>query len=387
MNSNNDDVVTTSEFRDLTNDIESSLNKTESISINQVSNNNSIKSSDNKKGFYYGYKERIVKYVLILIFFIVLLGMFVMGYQKDRFLLVGSLENAKVNYSVCLKENEYYKDNCLDEGREYITALTDYIRLDYNYTKVYQQPVTEEYEYFISSKVEVLFDNENARELYNDERQLTQNRKVRINDANVLNIVDSVDLPVATYDDYIKNYFNIYGVQGNAYLKIALYLVHDDDVIETSSVKLPLKDQTYHIDKTEIIDKNDTYQVGNMQMIHYVSLVMIVITSLIIIFLLYRLIRLISKATDSTSTYEKKLKQILNTYDKVIVSLKDNNVIVNDKPVYTVESFLELLDVRDTVDKPILCYKVNSVKTEFYVQDVDRIYKYTLKEADFAQEK
>jgi len=87
--------------------------------------------------------------------------------------------------------------------------------------------------------------------------------------------------------------------------------------------------------------------------------------------------------------YQKAVKKILNTYDRVIITLEDKNTIVNNdkNDVYTVKSFLELLDVRDTIEKPILYYKVNSVKTEFYVQDTDKTYKYTMKESDFEEKK
>ena len=35
-----------------------------------------------------------------------------------------------------------------------------------------------------------------------------------------------------------------------------------------------------------------------------------------------------------------------------------------------------------TLEKPIVYVKVNNVKSEFYVEDSESIYKYTLKEAD-----
>ena len=95
------------------------------------------------------------------------------------------------------------------------------------------------------------------------------------------------------------------------------------------------------------------------------------------------LIKFLLDTRNKTTEYQKKLSQILSTYDRVIISLKDSNSIVNNENVYKVNSFLELLDVRDTINKPILYHKVNNIKTEFYVQDVDKVYKYTMKESDF----
>jgi len=46
-----------------------------------------------------------------------------------------------------------------------------------------------------------------------------------------------------------------------------------------------------------------------------------------------------------------------------------------------------LLDARDTLEKPIVYVRVNNVKSEFYVEDIDKVYKYTMKESDFLKMK
>ena len=84
--------------------------------------------------------------------------------------------------------------------------------------------------------------------------------------------------------------------------------------------------------------------------------------------------------------YDKELSNILNTYDRVIININDSlkyESSFQSKKVYKVTSFFELLDLRDTIDKPIIYQKINNIKSEFYVQDSDAIYKYTMKESDF----
>ena len=103
----------------------------------------------------------------------------------------------------------------------------------------------------------------------------------------------------------------------------------------------------------------------------------------LVVFSSYKLLGFLWKTKGKTPAYQKKLNHILNTYDRVIVTLNDKSTIVNDQEIYKVQTFLELLDVRDTIDKPILYYKVNNIKSEFYVQDINKTYKFTLKESDF----
>ena len=97
-----------------------------------------------------------------------------------------------------------------------------------------------------------------------------------------------------------------------------------------------------------------------------------------------RLIVLVYKVVNGpTSTYEKKLSQILAEYDRVIVISRSEYNIDPNKQFIKVDSFYELLDARDTLEKPIIYEKVNSVKSFFYVEDNDRIYRYAMKESDF----
>jgi len=105
----------------------------------------------------------------------------------------------------------------------------------------------------------------------------------------------------------------------------------------------------------------------------------------LILYSVYDLGKFLFKMRRKESAYDKKLKQILNTYDRVIITLEDKNTVNPDQDVYTVKSFLELLDVRDTIDKPILYHKVNNIKSEFYVQDINKTYKFTMKESDFEE--
>ena len=99
--------------------------------------------------------------------------------------------------------------------------------------------------------------------------------------------------------------------------------------------------------------------------------------------ILVKLIKLIYRTIDGGSPYEKKLNQILAEYDRVIVMSKSEYQINPDKQFIKLDSFFELLDARDTLEKPIIYERVNSVKSYFYVEDNERIYRYAMKESDF----
>ncbi len=60
--------------------------------------------------------------------------------------------------------------------------------------------------------------------------------------------------------------------------------------------------------------------------------------------------------------------------------MKDCDVNTKGKTIYKVGSFLELIDARDTIEKPILFVRINNIKSIFYVIDNDIVYKYTMKD-------
>ena len=55
-----------------------------------------------------------------------------------------------------------------------------------------------------------------------------------------------------------------------------------------------------------------------------------------------------------------------------------DNLLIG-KNIIKVESFLELVDVRDTLDKPIMHVKINNIKDAFYVDDHDKVYSFVMK--------
>ena len=104
---------------------------------------------------------------------------------------------------------------------------------------------------------------------------------------------------------------------------------------------------------------------------------------LVLTFFIFRLTRLMVLANGNKSKYEVELKKILKEYDDYIVLTKEGLEIDENKTILKVSSFKELLDARNTLNKPIIYTKINSVKSEFVVEDESVIYKYIMKEADF----
>ena len=81
------------------------------------------------------------------------------------------------------------------------------------------------------------------------------------------------------------------------------------------------------------------------------------------------------------SKYEIELSKLLREYDKHIVNSKDGYTYDESKDIVKVESLKELVDAANIISKPVIYSKINNVKSEFIVEDTDKVYKYVLKDS------
>lgn len=341
-----------------------------------------FKSGISSKPRYVSYKSRLARYVGVSVVALIFLVLSVVAYFSIN--VTSSYdEESNIEYQVCLSDNEYYSTSCIGENVEYLTAISDVIRANFNYAAVYQEASERSFKYYIKTNLLIKTISEPEKELLSKEREITD-VKESTSSAQVLTVTETVEIPFQEYNDYAQKYKNDFSILSNCELVVSLVERGDGNKDrEISSFTIPLTKSTYNITKNEMKKHSEPYIVPELQQKRNLVLAVVALAIIINIVVWLKLIRFMFTTTKHDSEYEKKLKKILSTYDRVIVTLSDNKRIDFSHDVYTVNSFMELLDVRDTIDKPILYYKVNSVKTEFYVQDVDKVYKYTMKEADF----
>ena len=103
----------------------------------------------------------------------------------------------------------------------------------------------------------------------------------------------------------------------------------------------------------------------------------LIIISLILI---YKTTHLVLKVTNNRSKYQQRLMQILRDYDRIIVIARDGYETNKTREVVKLDNFDKLLDVKDNLNKPIIFSKINDVKSEFIVEDDEKLYKFVLKD-------
>lgn len=317
----------------------------------------------------------IISVVSILILFIgaCFLGLRVINHTTTK--LVNYTENADFTYQVCLKNA-----TCEPENITYHGSDLNIIKISFNYDVNYEQKTNYNKNYRVTSVISAYSKDKNNL-LYEKENDLVDKTNISDNNNNnKISINEIVVIDYSKYRDLVKNYEN-----GITQAEIILYLEEDNETRKVASLTIPLTKDNFELTKYTTTNVNRSAKI-KVNIWDTYSLVYAIATSfltLISLILIYRTTRLVLRVTNNKSDYEQAIDDILKEYDSIIVIARDGYESNEEKEVNKIESFNELLDIRNRLNKPLVFSTVNDVKCEFIVEDEDILYKYVMKEADF----
>ena len=292
-------------------------------------------------------------------------------------------ETSKANYQVCLNENNIYQDSCLGEDMQYVSSLVHNISTSFEYDVDFSDIINYDINYDVVGILEIYDANDSAKSLLNQEEKLL-NKTQLTDENNNLHLSANVNIDYSKYNNIVEEYKKRYNLDLTASLKVMLFVYDNKDNRNVSYINIPLGNQTFNITKSNISNTNQKVKITvnrwNKNTIIYGSIATFLL--LLSLFLLFKMTRLVWKVTNNRNKYQAKLSQILREYDRIIVIARDGYESNVNKKIIKVENFDELLDARETLEKPIIYSKVNSVKSEFIVEDDEKLYKYVFKEAD-----
>jgi len=286
-------------------------------------------------------------------------------------------ENTDIYYEVCLNNEQ----ECLDEGLAYDSEIINRIDTSFDYTVEYSKNVESNMSYYITAKTRV-FDRNRLDEVLFQEEETLINKNNYTNIGNKVNINETVEIDYTKYINKILPYLTQGDTESYGEIQLSLFLKDEEDAREVSSLVIPLTGKSFHISKNIISNENQIIEVSSNKW-NDSNINDAVIASILIVFCLiivYRCARLVILVTSNRSFYQKTLQNILSEYDRLIVVARDGYTSNEDKEIIKLDSFDELLKIRDIIQKPIIFSRINNIKSDFIVEDNEKLYKYTLKE-------
>ena len=302
-------------------------------------------------------------------------------------------EKGNVKYSVCLKDNDFFEDECLNSNMSYVASLIKNIPLDFNYQfNGNFDNIVNSVDYEIIAKL-IIENNDTKTKYYEKEYILTPKTTDYVkNNKTLYNLNKKVNIDYEYYNSIANNFKSQYGIDSQSYLEVYLNAYNNVDSeykdIPTSahiSVQIPLSQKAIEIKfNTQEINKSiDKFITSKSVVINsYLKFIVGIISLFLSIIFLYFTFGIIKKYTKTISKYDKFINKILKEYDRLIV---ETSTFPNEKDytVLLINNFNELVDVRDNLHSPIMFYNIKEHKmSKFYILNDNNLYLYIVDSRD-----
>lgn len=334
----------------------------------------------------------IVLISILAIFF------FFLYFEKNKKQYVSYDETSNIDYKVFLKENDFFDNTYLNSNQQYIASLIENITADFNYKlSMEKKDVEYKYSYRIEANVDVKEKTTN-NSLYNKTKEILTSEEKTTNLSNVV-INENVNIDYNYYNNLIKKFITIYDLENiESTLNINMYvnvIGSCEDFEENKSkesvmsLSIPLTTKTMAIDISNdlINSENNLMQCKSVYNYSFIYLFIAIVLTLGDLGLVFFTLRYEIKTRTAENIYERELKKILNNYSSYIQTL-GNDFDFKNYQLLKVDTFTDMLEIRDTIRQPILL-KENVDKTGAYFvipSNTKILYVYRLKVSDIKKE-
>ncbi len=313
---------------------------------------------------------------------------------RDNAKFINYKENSNIDYKVYLKENEFYQENFLDKTQKdkgFVASLIDSISANFKYKLEFSEDVTYKYSYRITVEADVE-DVRNDNNIYHfSEDLITKQLSMGSGD---IEIDEVLNINYDQYNSIASRFKEIYELNNtNAVLNAYLYVnVQDIDKSTTtaltekkvSSLSIPLTEKTVSIDIANNVINNDFNRLELARPKSY-TWVLIIALFYLVIAVVYTVYCVIYSQRTKTAQmiYDKEIKSIMNNYDSYIQRI-NGTYEIGTSQVLKIESFNDMLEIRDTLKQPILMLENQEKNGTFFIIPATNsiIYTYALRVVD-----
>lgn len=341
---------------------------------------------------YVSYFNRVLIYALSLLLCFILATIFMSNAvttKKDQFITYK--ETSNLDYKVNLKKNDFYEQKYLGKDMIYVASLIDTIDIDFNYIFDIEKKSDVNFDYDITGKL-VISDTNGQNTFYEKEYDLSKTKKESINAKKSHKINEKISIDYDKYNNLANKFRTNYGIDTTSNLIVSLN-VHKKgsdkneyklDNKSAVSVTIPLSEKAINIkiDRNDINNSSQLFTSSSVTIDNYAYLLISIVFIILLPVFMFPLVGLLLSMETNKSPYDKYINKILNEYDRLIVETTTAPDVEN-KNIIRIDSFNELLDVRDNLSLPIKYYIITKhQKCNFYINHNDELYLLTIKAVD-----
>ncbi len=338
-------------------------------------------------------RKTIIIYLCFIIFFSALAVHFSFLYiENTKNYNVNYSENSNIDYKVYLKENNFFKENYLGKNNEYIASLINYINATFKYEMALDNKDADfTYKYKINAEVNVKGKNNS---LYNFNEELLETKEEKVTNQDKVTIEENINIDYNHFNDIVKSFVNTYGLNDSENtLTISMYVdiigsctdfKEDASNEKVISLIIPLTTKTMAVElSSDLVESKDNIIVCSQNKNVFMFIIIVIASLINSIFYIVTMIKYIIKSRTAEDIYQKELKKILNNYHSYIQKI-NNNIDLNNYQLLKVDNFTDMLEIRDTLNQPILMVENVEKKSVFFIipSSTNILYMYTIKVSD-----
>lgn len=333
--------------------------------------------SENEQKRRQGYRKNRERWIFAQTVIIAVLTLAVIisslvAYQLEKTYYVGYREHGNIDYNVFLKDNEFFEKDHLGKDQSYVASLIDNIVANFTYEiELDTEDVNYRYSYDITAKLEII-DNTSGVAIFKPEYELVKSQNRTQSSSNRLVINEIVVLNYDNYNSLAGDFLATYDLDhttSNIVVTLKVDVLSECNAFLGSSadtyfseLRIPLTTKTVNIKMTSTIPDAEAKMIactrGAGSEVFKTTAIVLGVVDVILLLILVAFICL--TRTDDI-TYTARVKKIVSQYKSYIQRIK-NVFDMSAYQVVIVDTFDEMLEIRDTIQAPILMHE-NEDKT------------------------
>ena len=331
-----------------------------------------------------------VQSVVVIVLTIAVLISSLVSAELQKKYYIGYREGGSIDYTVFLKENEFFEENYLGKNQSYVASLIDKIIADFSYEiDMDTDDVNYRYSYTIKSRLEII-DNTSKVAIFNPERELVSANNKSQSSSNKLNINEIVVINYDEYNSLANKFLETYSLTSttsNIVVTLEVDVLSDCAAFSgsavdtyTSELRIPLTTKTVNIQMTSAVPDEEAKMIActrgaGSEAFKTTAIVLGVVDA----FAILLLAAFIYLTRTPDITYTARVKKILSQYKSYIQRI-NNAFEMGGYQIIFVNAFDEMLEIRDTIQAPILMFEnEDKTCTKFMIPtDSKLLYVYTI---------
>lgn len=325
-----------------------------------------------QRAAYQRYRKKLIyvqtAVVILLSLVMIITSSVFVSMDKDTY--VAYTEEGSVLYHAYLNDNKYYEEEYLNGSHAYVSSLISRMDAEFSYRlNMDVEDVTYQYMYRIDAQL-VIMDKESGAAIYNPVDPITMPTKGTASGKELV-IDQKVDIDYVKYNELAKEFVSAYGLKG---VSSALYVTMYVDVVGVSEtfasdsegeysiqVLIPLNQTTLKPETSSTIPTGPQQVLANANTNKGIFKIAAIISGILDGLCIIGMICFIVMTRDEHIDYARKVQKLLNNYKSYIQKIT-NPLNTEDYEILRVSTFNEMLEIRDTLQNPILMYE-NDDKT------------------------